>query len=356
MHCPNHRALLLFAFLLLFLLQAGRLMAQGARFPQWLLPESSTAALSTNLRYGVSMRYAALDQLRLRVRSDFNEHWKLSVLNETRSYLRGGAERIRADSIVNRFRQVYLEYVHTFTPKLGIPGLEPSIQVKLRLGLVEWQPVFEHPQLVAENADLVFEPESLLGQTFNVDVPLTADRSLRMVLGGHTGDLMGGTGPSVHNAFLAFRKPLLSGHPVWAKVILDVQVGRAQRRQHFVNHAHLTYTQVFEQLELTLKAGKLVSLDRMPMGVHLGASRAFKYLTVGGYIEFRWHRGRVVHATEEGPIAGFTWSISGIPKLEKLLRVIRFQYDFRNQLLLVNVPLLQVTMRHKSAGSSLPVL
>lgn len=257
----------------------------------------------------------------LRIRGQLLLGWHLSLVAEdiTRIYKNG--------PVVNELAQAYVQYSNAVSHKRKFPLFRYPTLITISTGKLVWYPTFRDPRLIAENIDLFKDPVSFYGISADLNMPLLRDRSLSIRISGHTGDLIGNaTGPQLENLYVNFR------HAIYKKFGIAVQVGIAQGSQHVINYAYLYYVPKIEQLQIGLKAGKLVSLDAIPYGFEISIERRFKYIAIGGYYQRRINQRSYFEQQKEGSqIFGFTWRITGPPKLKYIFDTYQFIYDSNTQ-------------------------
>ena len=122
---------------------------------------------------------------------------------------------------------------------------------------------------------------------------------------------------------------------------LSTQIGIAQGSQHIVNFAQILYKPKLENLQCDVRIGKLPTYDETPYGIHLGITRRFKYISLGGYYEKR------LNQNTKGEIAGVQWNIIEPPKLAKFVSTFNLFYDFNTNTIWMWIPILKINIQYK---------
>ncbi len=236
----------------------------------------------------------------------------------------------------NRFATACFRYQNALFKGQEVALMPHGAHIDLRVGMIEWTPVVTDTRIIMDNAQSFLSPPVVYGATAAVTIPILQDRSLTLFAAGHSGDYLHGELPA----------ELTDLHLNYSKIFIhnlgiQAQAGKAFGSKHLVNHAHLSWQPRWEKLTITIKAGKLPAYDQSPYGIHLGAYRNFKYVGLGGYYERR------INQNTKGNIAGIRWSITGPPKVVRVVNEFNIIFDFNTTSWWVMIPLIKLNIDHE---------
>ncbi len=296
----------------------------------FFFPKSISFAASSNFHWYLNdgLKGDFTDQMYLQANLKYGRNLDFVIINKTKS---------RNGSVNNRFSDVYFNYRNNLKANANRPIFKYGLFLNLKIGVIEWYPTFTNVQMILENAEKFINPSQIYGGSIVSTIPITSDRSLNVHLGAHSGDL-------IHNNKLDAE--LLDLYLNYTKVFkynlgVSAQIGIAQGSKHVVNFAHLLYQPKLEKVQFDVKMGKLPTIDQSPYGIHIGATRNFKYISLGGYYERR------IDQNTKGEIAGVTWNIIGPPKLAKFVSTFNLFYDFNTNTIWMWIPLLKIDINYR---------
>lgn len=295
----------------------------------FFIPKLATFKVTSNFHWFINDGIDAsfTDQMYVQANLQYSRNTELVIRNRTRSI---------NNSLQNKFSDIYFNYRKNFKAKKNIKIFKYGSSLNLKVGVIEWFPIFTNVQLILENAEKYINPSQIYGGSIVSITPLTKDKSLRVQLGAHTGDLINNKlDPEIFDLFLNYTKVFKYN------LGISTQVGIAQGSQHVVNFAQITYQPKFEKLQLDIRAGKLPTHDESPYGIHLGLTRRFKYISLGGYYERR------LNQDTQGEIAGIQWNIIGPSKLAKFVSSFNLYYDFNQNTIWMWIPILKIDINYK---------
>jgi hypothetical protein len=295
----------------------------------FFIPQKTSFCINSNFHWFISdgINSDFTDQMYVRANLKYTPNIELVIINKT---------KLENDTLLNRFSDLYFEYRKYFKANAKIPIFKYGSFLNIKLGMLEWYPLYTNTQLILENAEKFMNPPQIFGGSINSVVPLTRDRSLKTNLAAHTGDLIN----------KKLEPELLDFNVNYTKIFkynfgISAQVGIAQGSRHFVNYAHLLYQPKLENVQFDFKIGKLLAYDVTPYGIHLGINRKFKYISLGGYYEKR------LNQSTKGEIAGINWCVIGPPKLAKFMSAFNCFYDFNTNTIWMWIPILKIDIQHK---------
>lgn len=292
------------------------------------LPQQATFNNNLNFRWFLNDGFNAqfIEQMYNGVRFQFSNN--IDVFVQHKTFFAG-------DSVRHVLSDVRLSYYKLFTPSDNIPVLSNGAILDVKLGMFEWFPTYSNVQQIIENADKFIYPSKIYGGSILLNSPLTKDQSLRFQFAAHSGDLINKElDPELLDVFLNYTRLFKY------EIGVSAQVGQAQGSQHVVNYAHLLFQPKIEKLSFNVKLGKLPTYDNTPYGFHIGLSREFKYVLLGGYYERR------LNQDTKGHIAGFSWHIKGPPALAKFVSTFSFIYDINSNTVWMWIPLLKIDIQY----------
>lgn len=236
----------------------------------------------------------------------------------------------------NKLTDAYISYTKTFKTNKKIPVFNQGFNLNVRIGMFEWFPTYTNVQLILENADKFINPAAVYGGSIIIKIPAFKDKSLNIQFSAITGDVI----------FNKIKPQLLDLYANYTKIFkynigISVQAGIAEGSMQLLNFAELLYQPKLEKIELDIRAGKLPTYDDSPYGIHIGFTRKFKYIMLGGYYEKRYKQNT------RGQIAGFQWGIVGPPKLVKVFSTFNIFYDFNTTTLWMWIPVIKIQFQHK---------
>lgn len=295
----------------------------------FFIPRSTTIDLNTNFHWfmhkGLNSKWT--DQMYINARFKYTRNIDIVIVNKTKSV---------NDKLENTFSDIYINYRNDFKANDKIPLFKYGSYLDLKIGMLEWFPTFTNVQLILENVDKYINPSHIYGGSVLSRTPLTRDKSLNFQLAAHTGDLIyNDLDPELLDLYLNYTKIFIY------KLGISAQIGRAQGSKDFVNFAHIIYQPKLEEIQMDIKVGKLPTYEETPYGFHIGFSRNFKYISLGGYYEKR------IDQNTKGNIAGVQWSIIGPPKLAKFVNTFNVFYDFNTTTLWMWIPIIKIDIQHK---------
>lgn len=295
----------------------------------FFIPQSTSFRVHSNFHWfmykGVNGKWA--DQMDIDARLKYTRNIDVIVKNKT---------RMVNDKLENKFSNIYLTYNSHLKENAKIPIFKYGSLLSIKAGMLEWIPTYTNVQLILENVEKFINPSRIYGGSIVSISPLTGDKALNLHFGAHTGDLLyKKVKPELLNLYLNYTKTIKYS------LGLSAQVGIAQGSKHVVNYAYLLYQPKLEEMQFDIRMGKLPSIDQAPYGVHIGFTRKFKYVLLGGYYEKR------LNQVAKEQIAGIQWGIVGPPKLVKLVNTFCMFYDFNTTTLWMWIPLIQIDIRHK---------
>lgn len=295
----------------------------------FLIPQTTSFNVNSNFHWFISdgINTNFTDQMYVRANLKYSRNFELVVINKT---------KLKNDTLQNKFSDIYFSYRNNFKANEEIPVFKYGSLMNIKVGILEWYPSFTNVQLILENAEKYMNPPQIFGGSINSNTPLTRDRSLIINLGAHTGDLINKKlDPELYDLNMNYTKIFKYN------LGISAQVGIAQGSQHLVNYAHILYQPKLEKMQIDVKIGKLPAYDVTPYGIHLGVTRKFKYISLGGYYEKR------LNQNINGEIAGITWSIIGPPKLAKFVSTFNFFYDFNTNTIWMWIPIMKIDIQHR---------
>ena len=295
----------------------------------FFIPQSLSFNVNSNFHWyvndGINTNFT--DQMFVRADLKYSRNFDLIIINKTKSY---------NSDLQNRFSDAYFNYRNNFKADASIPIFRYGSYLDLKVGVIEWYPTFTNVQLILENAEKFLNPPQIYGGSLVSRTPLTNDRSLNVHLSAHTGDLINHKlDPQLLDLYLNYTKLFKY------QLGISTQVGIAQGSKHVVNFAQILYQPKLENMQLDFKLGKLPTYDETPYGIHLGFTRKFKFISLGGYYERR------LDQNTKGEIAGVQWSIVGPPKLAQLVSTFNLFYDFNTNTVWMWVPLIKIDISYK---------
>ena len=295
----------------------------------FFIPKISSLNINSNFHWfindGINTNFT--DQMYIRANFKYSYKFELVVINKT---------KLKNDTLQNKFSDIYFSYRNNFKANAKIPIFKYGSYLNLKVGILEWFPKFTNVQLILENAEKYINPSQIYGGSINSVTPLTRDRALKINLSAHTGDLINKElDPEILDLFLNYTKIFKYNLGV------STQIGIAQGSKHVVNFAHLLYKPKLENMQFDVRIGKLPTIDETPYGIHLGITRKFKYISLGGYYEKR------LNQDTKGEIAGVSWSIIGPPKLAKFVSTFNLFYDFNTNTIWMWILILKIDIQHK---------
>jgi len=295
----------------------------------FFIPQSTSFGISSNFHWFLNdgLKGDFTDQMYIQANLKYSRNFEFVIVNKTKS---------KNGSLQNKFSDIYFNYRNNFKANDKIPIFKYGSFVNLKVGIIEWYPTFTNVQLILENAEKFNNPSQIYGASMVSSTPLTKDKSLNVHLGAHTGDLINNNlNAELLDLYMNFTKIFKYNLGVSA------QVGIAQGSKHVVNFAHLLYQPKIEKVQFDIKMGKLPTNDQTPYGIHLGATRKFKYISLGGYYERR------LDQNTRGEIAGISWNIIGPPKLAKFVSTFNLFYDFNTNTIWMWIPLLKIDINYR---------
>ncbi|MBK8563785.1 MAG: hypothetical protein IPN76_10705 [Saprospiraceae bacterium] len=195
-------------------------------------------------------------------------------------------------------------------------------------------PSLSDPRLIAENIEKYFTPESFYGGSIQARMPIDRKEILTAYIGAHSGDILGGkVSPAVQDAYVMLKLPLIKN------IAFDAQFGKYQGSVHFVNYCYLNYKPQVEKVNFDLRAGKLLALDKSPYGVHVGLTRPFHFIEIGGYYQWR------LNMVGDRQIFGFTWRFLKPQKLVEIMNAYNFIYDTNTNTLRFIIPFINLNVK-----------
>lgn len=282
--------------------------------------------LSGNGKWNFTGEGFAMENFRLWTTLSIMRH--LNFITLTESSVEKDAEWDDWEARENRLAQCYLHYYRTFSL------LPYGFTLDAKAGKLEWYPNFSDMQFIVENIDLYEEPPSMYGASLRLTIPLNKKESLYAHFGGYSGDLSADKiEPELKDAYLRVTPELFKD------VGLKAQIGQSEGTKHLVKEAYLSYAPTFfGNLTLDTRIGKLAGRDETPYGIHLGISRKFKYIELGGYYERRLEQD-----PDTEHILGFYWTILAPEPLVKFINEFHIMYDTNSDTLHFTIPFLRVS-------------
>jgi len=295
----------------------------------FFIPQTTSFSINSNFHWFINegIHGKFVDQMYINANLRYNRNLQIVVINKT---------KLKNDTLQNKFSDIYFNYTNNFKANAKIPIFKYGSYLNLKVGMLEWFPTFTNVQLILENAEKYINPSQIYGGSIISITPLTRDIALNIHLGAHTGDLIyNKLDPELLDLYLNYTKIFKYS------LGISTQIGIAQGSKHVVNFAHLLYQPKFEDIQFDVKIGKLPTIDETPYGIHLGFTRKFKYISLGGYYEKR------LNQDTKGEIAGVSWSIIGPPKLAKFVSTFNLFYDFNTNTIWMWIPILKIDIRYK---------
>lgn len=295
----------------------------------FIIPQSTEISVRSNFHWFLNDGFDTnfTDQMYVQVSLKYSSNFEFVVINKSKWI---------NNFLQNKFSDVYLNYHNNFKANANIPVFKYGTFLNLKIGVIEWYPTYTNIQLILANADKFINPDQIYGASITSITPLTSDNSLTIHLSAHTGDL-------IHKKL---NPELLDLYTNYTKIFkynlgLATQIGIAQGSQHVVNFAHILYQPKIEKMQFDFKLGKLPTIDESPYGIHVGFTRTFKYISIGGYYEKR------LNQTAGTKIGGISWSIIGPPKLAKFVSAFNWIYDFNTNTIWMWIPILRIDIKNK---------
>jgi hypothetical protein len=265
-----------------------------------------------------------VDEIRFLGAVELSDEWRIVAVDEM---------RFDDNTTSNALTRAFIHYHKVFKfnkEKIGVPQ---SVSINVKAGLLEWYPSLNDPRLVAENIDKYFNPESFYGSSVQVRVPIDKKELLTAYVGAHTGDVLDASvKPALQDAYLILRLPLVKN------TLINAQFGRYQGSKHLVNFCYLQYKPKVELVTFDVRAGKLPALDQSPYGIHIGVSRPFKFIEIGGYYQRR------IDMIGNKQIFGVTWRFLKPKKLVEVMNTYNFLYDSNSNTLRFIIPFIHLNI------------
>jgi len=265
-----------------------------------------------------------------RIRGQLNTRSGISLFIENKS-------RFQTDlPSENKLSQYYLQYSKAFSHESWFPLFKYNTRVLLKAGKIEWYPTFRDTRLIKENLDLFRDPYSFHGILLDLNMPLLKDYSLRARITGHSHDFaQKDTKAQIRNAYVNYRYNFIKNFG------LRTQMGLMEGNRHLVNYAYLFYGHKFDNVQLGLKAGKLLSLDDIPYGIEVSLEREFNYVAFGGFYQIRLGQQDYFEKNKtDSQIFGFSMRILGPKVLRDVMDTYQLLYDTNTKTLRFVIPVL----------------
>lgn len=295
----------------------------------FFIPQSTVVAINSNFHWFIydGFKGKFIDQAYISANIRYNRYIQIVIINKT---------KYNNSHLHNKFSDVYFNFTKNFKANTRAPIFKYVSFVNLKVGKLEFFPTYSNVQLILENADKFIEPRQIYGACIHTITPFLRDKSLNINLTAHTGDLI----------YRKVKQELINLNMNYTKLFkynlgVSVQVGIAEGSRHIVNFAHFLYQPKLKEMQFDFRIGKLPTHDESPYGIHVGFSRRFKYLVIGGYYEKR------INQHFKGEIAGVQWNIIGPPKLAKLVSTFNFAYDFNMNTIWMWIPILKIDIKNK---------